>query len=123
MSELTAAVTVDLDETEELLPEFPDTDVAEQEDIEEETTPTTVEEIVTLLTGKIETKEITAYGIHTVINNTFKILGIDIEIRPQMMYNYARNGMIVKGQKGTKTYNKNEVIEFAVKFVEKRVNK
>lgn len=111
-------------ENDEIEIEFPDIDVAEAEDVEEETAePTTVEEIVNTLVNAITTKIVTPYGIHSVINNTFKILNIDIEIRPQMMYNYDRNGMIVKGKKGVKEYSHDEVKAYAIKFVNKRINK
>lgn len=83
----------------------------------------TVESVVRDLVLTIPTKEITAYAIHTVINKALEVFNSNIQIRPQMMYNYARNGMIVKGHKGTRTYTQDEVIAFATKFVEKRVTK
>lgn len=67
--------------------------------------------------------EYSAYGISTVLNNILKWAGAS-EIRPQMMYNYARNGMIVpKVQIAGATLRKitkDEVVAFVVRFVEKR---
>lgn len=63
----------------------------------------------------------TPYGIAKLINQLFQDLGSDKQIPPQMMYNYDRNGMIVRGQKNRKTYTAEEVGAFAVKYVSKHV--
>lgn len=84
----------------------------------EESAPLTIEEIVQSLTEDMG-ESITPYAIHRVINSTFEVLGVQKEIRPQMMYNYDRNGLIVKGSKGIKKYTNLQVQEFAVKYVTK----
>lgn len=65
----------------------------------------------------------TPYGIWKVLNEILKANGRD-EIRPQMMYNYARNGMIVKGAKifGTdlRPITRTEVIEFILRYCTKK---
>lgn len=42
--------------------------------------------------------EYSAYGIYKILNQILIENGSK-EIRPQMMYNYARNGLIVRGEK------------------------
>jgi len=63
--------------------------------------------------------EYSAYGIHTVLNQVLVAGGAE-KIRPQMMYNYARNGLIVKGEKifGTtlRSFTANEVREFVIRY-------
>lgn len=41
------------------------------------------------------------------------------QVRPQMMYNYDKNGMIVKGLRGVKSYSLDEADEFIAKIVAK----
>lgn len=61
----------------------------------------------------------TAYAIHTILN---RLLNEDAKtsIRPQMMYNYARNGLIVKGKKihgaELRKFTKIEVIDFLSRY-------
>lgn len=90
-----------------------------KEMVEEQEAELTVGQIVSFLVGKIETAKVTPYGIHTVVNSAFEVLGNPKRVRPQMMYNYDRNGILCKGKKNTKEYTKTEAIEFATKFVEK----
>lgn len=122
MSENTQTVeTVETVETEEFLPMVDvDHDFQLPTQEEPETVPTSIEEIVTALVNGIDGAMIKPYGIHTVINTTFQVLGSELTVRPQMMYNYDRNGLIVKGKKGTKEYTKTEVIAFATKYVTKK---
>lgn len=65
----------------------------------------------------------TPYGIWKVLNEILKANG-QAEIRPQMMYNYARNGMIVKGSKifGTdlRPITRDEVVAFIERYCTKR---
>jgi hypothetical protein len=71
-----------------------------------------------------ETEGVTAYQIATLINEKLIAAGLD-KIRPQMMYNYSRNGMIVKGQKGDMShrYTVAEATTYAETFATKRINK
>jgi len=66
---------------------------------------------------------VSPYQIHSVINTVFEVLGSERTVRPQMMYNYDRNGLIVKGAKGVKRYAHEEVVAFATKFVTKHTTK
>lgn len=87
------------------------------EDVEvEETEANIVEELVNVAFEDAQT--ITAYKIHSIINAVFVAKGIDKVIPPQMMYNYARNGLINK-VKGQKQYNKDEVTKFVQKYTDK----
>lgn len=65
---------------------------------------------------------LTPYQIAKLINAKLVEVGLD-EIRPQMMYNYDKNGLIVKGQKGIKEYTLAEADEFVEKFTAKRISK
>jgi len=62
----------------------------------------------------------TPYAIWRTIKLTFESLGVSKSIPSQMMYNYARNGLI-NGTKGQKRYSRAEVEEFAIKYVKKYV--
>lgn len=96
------------------------------EDIEtEETEELTVEETVTELVEALKDENVTAYGVWTVVMGAFKVLEIEKTVPSQMMYNYTRNGMIVKGKKGSAKdirYTKDEVKAFATKYVTKHAN-
>jgi hypothetical protein len=63
--------------------------------------------------------EYSAYGIHTVLNKILVEVGAE-KIRPQMMYNYARNGMIVRGAKifgeTLRPFTASEVREFVIRY-------
>jgi len=68
----------------------------------------------------------TAYMVATIVNEELRKRGLE-EIRPQMMYNYDKNGLIngTKGQNGqerngTFGYTTEEVIAFANKFASMR---
>jgi hypothetical protein len=65
----------------------------------------------------------TPYGIAKLINQTFQDLGSDKQIPPQMMYQYAAKGMIVKGEKGRKTFTAEEVGAFVIRYVSKHIEK
>lgn len=84
----------------------------------------TVEEIVETLTENVFGSDITitAYKIHTIINGTFKVVGFEKQVPPQMMYNYSRNGMI-NGVKNVKQYTREEVTKFVIKYVNKQMSK
>ena len=64
----------------------------------------------------------TGYGIHTVLNRILADAGRSA-VRPQMMYNYLRNGLIVKGEKifgeSLRTVTNEEVRNFLVRYIER----
>jgi len=66
----------------------------------------------------------TPYMIATLINSELAGLGLD-EIRPQMMYNYDKNGLIngTKKQNAERPYTADEAVAFVHKFVTMRSNK
>jgi hypothetical protein len=73
-----------------------------------------------------EAEGFTAYMVATIVNVELGNRGLE-EIRPQMMYNYDRNGLIngTKGQNGQERngkfgYTTPEVIAFANKFADMR---
>ena len=63
----------------------------------------------------------TAYEIHKVLN--VLLLPVGRWVRPQMMYNYLRNGMIVRGEKifgeTLRKLTNEEVKTFLVRYCEK----
>jgi hypothetical protein len=71
------------------------------------------------LDGLVTEGEYSAYGIHTVLNKVLVAGGVAM-IRPQMMYNYARNGMIVRGEKifgaALRPFTASEVREFVIRY-------
>ena len=73
---------------------------------------TVLEEIVTEQTYS-------AYGVAKVVNQLLVAAGRD-EIRPQMMYNYARNGLLVQGEKifgaSLREITSQEVMEFIIRY-------
>jgi len=64
-------------------------------------------------------EQYSAYGVHTVLNQVLVANGLD-KIRSQMMYNYARNGLIVPGEKifgaTLREFTKSEVMEFVIRY-------
>jgi hypothetical protein len=107
------------DETTELAPQESEGTITEE--TEPEDTEATLEDVLAEITKDLPDTEIKPYGIYTVIQTALKVMGSEKEIRPQMMYNYDRNGLIVKGKKGVKRYNKDEVVAFAKKYVAKHI--
>lgn len=68
----------------------------------------------------------TAYAIASMINDQLSAAGrTDLHIKPQMMYNYAKNGLIVKGLKGLPAdgYSQDQADAFVSKFVTNRIAK
>jgi hypothetical protein len=108
MSENTAAVVTE-------------TEIVESVEDTELTLPTLeeiVDEIVT------ESEEQTAYRVAVAVNQVFEAVGSEKRVPTQMMYNYTRNGMIVKGKKGSAKeirYTRTEVLEYVTKFTAKYV--
>src|SRR3954468_3402119 len=87
-------------------------------------TAETVETIEATIEGLLEiafegNETVTPYRIAILINGAFEVLGSDKRIPTQYMYNYDRNGMIVKGKKGAKAYTVDEVRAFMTKYVNK----
>lgn len=68
-------------------------------------------------------EDITPYRVHELANVLFDRLGSEYRVRPQMMYNYDRNGLIVKGLKDAKRYTAAQVAEFLARFVSRNVKK
>jgi hypothetical protein len=69
-----------------------------------------------------ETDGYTGYGIARIINKTLKVLGADVEVLPQMVYNDATTGKIngVKaGPHNRIRYNDDEVTNYVARFVAK----
>jgi hypothetical protein len=62
------------------------------------------------------------YSIATIINAVFVEMGSDKQVKPQMMYNYARNGLIntIKGQK---QYTAEDAAAFIIRYVNRNINK
>lgn len=72
-----------------------------------------------ILETVVTEEQYSAYGIHTVLNLILKANGVEA-IRPQMMYNYARNGLVVPGEKITgatlRPFTKSEVVDFLIRY-------
>lgn len=66
--------------------------------------------------------EYTAYGVSKVLNAILRDAGLK-EVRPQMMYNYLRNGLLVKGEKifgeNLRNVTNEEVLTFVGRYVER----
>jgi len=82
-----------------------------------------VADLVRDLVDAITVDEITPYLVHSVINAAMEALDSEYRVRPQMMYNYARNGLVVKGSKGAKRFTRDEVCDFVVRFVNRQIQK
>jgi hypothetical protein len=72
-----------------------------------------------VLDGIVTEQSYSAYGVHSVLNRILVANGLD-KVRPQMMYNYLRNGLLVKGQKifgeTLREVTKDEVAEFILRY-------
>jgi hypothetical protein len=66
-----------------------------------------------------------AYEIAKVLNKILSDSGVERTIKPQMMYNYLRNGLIVKGEKifgeSLRRVTKIEVVQFIERYVAKNM--
>jgi hypothetical protein len=64
-------------------------------------------------------EQYSAYAVHTVLNLVLQANGME-KVRPQMMYNYARNGLIVTGEKifgaTLRPFTASEVMEFVIRY-------
>lgn len=70
--------------------------------------------------------DMTMYQVAKIVNDVLKSLNVqkneeNYTVRPQMIYNYNRNKMIVKGRTVEKV-TRNEAFEFVTRFI-KRVSK
>jgi hypothetical protein len=72
-----------------------------------------------ILETVVTESQYSAYAVHTVLNEILVANGAE-KIRPQMMYNYARNGLIVSGEKvfgaTLRTFTAVEVMEFLIRY-------
>lgn len=94
-------------------------------DVEDvETEEITVDSVIGELTETVFGTDgtISPYKVAKIVNAAFQALGVDKKIPPQMMYNYSKNGMLVKGIKGIKELDKDQVTAFVTKFVNKYAN-
>jgi hypothetical protein len=81
-----------------------------------------IESVVTeTLKDVTEDTLLTPYKIASLYNKGVAVLSDLPEMRPQMMYNYDRNGLIVKGVKGKKLYTKTEVREWMVRYLVRKL--
>lgn len=85
----------------------------------EEVTVLVLEDVVREIVTSLQSDTITPYGIAKVLNTVLRAFAHEKVIVPQMMYNYVRNGLIVKGEKGRKEYTADEVVAFANKYLGK----
>lgn len=83
----------------------------------------TVAQLVSDIVAGMTPEAWTPYQVSTVVNKALEAVGTEYRVRPQMMYNYDRNGMIVRGSKDKKRFTEDEVIAFATRFVEKNQNR
>lgn len=83
--------------------------------IEEQDRQAYLEVLQTVVTEE----QYSAYAVHTVLNLIMVANGLE-KVRPQMMYNYARNGLIVTGEKifgaTLRTFTPSEVCEFLIRY-------
>lgn len=74
---------------------------------------------LTILETVVTEEQYSAYAVHTVLNLIMVANGAE-KIRPQMMYNYARNGLIVTGEKifgaSLRTFTQSEVCDFLIRY-------
>lgn len=61
----------------------------------------------------------TCYRVAKVFNAVLSHMDLDKQIRPQMVYNYDTNGLIVKGKKNVRKYGKSEVRSWIKRYVQK----
>jgi hypothetical protein len=69
-----------------------------------------------------EGAEFTPYAIAELVGDTFCELGSDKAVRTQMMYNYDKAGLIVKGMKNKKRYTAEEAAVFVLRYVHKHID-
>lgn len=67
-------------------------------------------------------EEFTLYQLAGRVNQVLEAMGSEKTVRPQMMYNYARNGMIVKGVRDLKSVTRDQAVEFVTRYVNRTIN-
>lgn len=82
--------------------------------------PAVFETVVARIEALVEDETTSAYGISKILNRFLRNAGVS-EVRSQMMYNYAKNGLIVRGEKiageTLREFTKREVAEFVARFL------
>lgn len=92
----------------------------------------TLEQIVDQIMDALGLTEVTMYQVAKALNLVLQTIdatkGFDDEgapaayrVRPQMVYNYALNGMVVKGRKSTEPIEAAQARSFIIKFATKFV--
>jgi hypothetical protein len=84
---------------------------------------TTVLSLDEFVSSHLTEESYTPFGIISNLNKILKDMGVEKVLPPQMGYNYNKNGLIVKGKKGVKSYTKTEVVTWMVKYLTKNVTK
>jgi hypothetical protein len=108
---------------EEELGYIADDPTADEAEVVETDEVVLVDLIKDLVDGLPTVDQITPYQVHNVVNTVLEVLGSAYRVRPQMMYNYDRNGLIVKGRKGSKRFTSAEVVGFVTRFVNRNISK
>lgn len=67
-------------------------------------------------------EEFTLYQLAKAVNKAREEVGVEGTVRPQMIYNYARNGMVVRGRKSTENVTRDQAQEFLTRYLD-RTNK
>jgi len=101
--------------------------VIENTVVDEETTveetELTFEEIVSEIVDEVygTNEMVTAYKIAKIVNAVFAAYEFDKTIPPQMMYNYAKNGMINKIKDMKQQYAKDQATAFVIRYTKKQM--
>jgi hypothetical protein len=101
--------------------EINETNVTFEPDETEDATFETVD-IVRSLVEASGTTEWSPYAIHVIVNRTLQAVGIEKKIPPQMMYQYAKKGML-NGTKDTIRFTSEETVAFVTKYINKNTSK
>lgn len=74
---------------------------------------------------ELQDTEYSLYQVHNIINKILEENNHEKRIVPQMMYNYYRNGLIIKGEKKqpARKLTKIEVEIFVTKYITKILSK
>lgn len=75
----------------------------------------------------LELSELTPYQVYRLWQDAIDQNGIDRQLKPQMCYNYDRNGLIVHGRKASETgqagrYTVTEAYTFIARWMKKNYN-
>ena len=96
----------------------------ETDEPSEETVEETFEtvDIVRSIVEASDTTVWSPYAIHVVVNRCFQVMGIEKKIPPQMIYQYAKKGML-NGTKDTLRFTTEETVTFVTKYLTKNASK